>query len=215
MSHLFSLITQSPVLTSLVIVAVIALVIVEAITPLTFGILGLFGFGVLATLLYAYQVTGIGYWFGPVFVVVGSALVITELVGFHVHGFMMTIGAACVGIGMYYALGASTNAGIATSAGIAATFCALFFVLKTLPFSGFWRKSGSDFVLHMPVSQSISLVEPGTSCIAASDLRPCGMVMIGEHQLPARCINGYARNGSQVTVIEHRTRELIVSVNRG
>lgn len=214
MLHLIDLITHSAVLTSLVIVIAIVLIIIEAFSPHTFGLVGVLGVAVVGALLYAYQVAGIGYWFGPLITLIGVALVVVEGAGIHFHGFLLMSGAAAIGIGLFYALGAGTNAGIATSAGITATFCAIYYTFKVLPLSAFWGKSGSGNTLQLPVSQSMDSIEPGTGCTAASDLRPCGMVMIGEHRYPARSIDGFARTGTEVIVSEIRNYELLVTVEQ-
>lgn len=212
MLHVIDLITHSAVLTSLVIVIAIILFIIEAFSPHTFGLVGVLGMAVVGALLYAYQVTGIGYWFGPLIAILGVALVVVETVGIHFHGFLMMSGAAAIGMGMFYALGAGTNAGMATSAGITTSFCAIYYTFKMLPLSTFWRKSGSGNTLQLPLNQSMDSVEPGTGCTAASDLRPCGIVMIGEHRYPARSIDGFARTGTKVIVSEVRNHEVLVTV---
>ena len=214
MLHVTNLISHSAVLTSLVIVIAIVLFIIEAFSPHTFGLVGVLGMAVIGTLLYAYQTAGIGYWFGPLIAIVGVALVLLEAVGIHFHGFLMMSGAAAIGIGMFYALGAGTNAGIATSAGITATFCAIYYTFKMLPLSGFWRKSGSGNSLQLPERHSLDSVESGTRCVTASDLRPCGMVMIGERRYPARAIDGFARTGTNVIVSEVRNHEVLVTVEQ-
>lgn len=214
MLHLINLITHSAVLTSLVIVIAIVLFIIEAFSPHTFGLVGVLSVALVGALLYAYQAAGIGYWFGPLIAILGVALVLVEAVGVHFHGVLMMSGATAIGIGMFYAMGAGTNAGIATSAGITATFCAIYHTFKMLPLSTFWKQSGSGNTLQLPVVQSVDSVEPGTDCTAASDLRPCGMVMIGGHRYPARSIDGYARTGTNVIVSEVRNHELLVTVGQ-
>jgi len=214
MLHVTNLITHSAVLTSLVIVIAIVLFIIEAFSPHTFGLVGVLGMAVIGTLLYAYQTAGIGYWFGPLIAIVGVALVLLEAVGIHFHGFLMMSGAAAIGIGMFYALGAGANAGIATSASVTATFCAIYYTFKMLPLSAFWRKSGSGNTLQLPVTNSLDSVETGTRGITTSDLRPCGMVKIGEHRYPARSIDGFARTGTSVIVSEVRNHEVLVTVEQ-
>jgi len=214
MTHLFDLITHSGALTSLVIVAAIVLFIVEMFSPHTFGLVGVLGMMVISVLLYAYQVSGVGYWFGPLIAIVGLAFVMLDALGIHAHGFLLMPDAASIGIGMFYALGAGENAGFSSTAGIAATFCALYYAFKVLPLSTFWRESGSGNTLQLPERPVVSGVEPGTQCIAASDLRPCGMVKICERRYRARLIAGFARIGTKVVVSEVRNQEVLVTVEK-
>lgn len=209
-----NLLTHSAVLTSLAVVVVIVLFIIETFSPHTFGLVGLLATVVLAGIVYAYQADGIGYWFGPLLMMVGAALVLIETLGVHFHGLMMMLGAVGIGSGMFYALGGGANAGIATSAGVAASFCALFYTFKMLPLSPFWLKSGAGNVLLVHTTPSIEHIDIGSLCLAASDLRPCGMVMVGEHRIPARSINGFVRNGSTVYVSEVRKHEVLVTLDR-
>lgn len=212
MTFLVDLITHSAALTSLVIVIAIALFIIEAFSPHTFGLVGVIGVMIISALLYAYQAAGVGYWFGPIAVIIGVAFVAIEAVGGHFHGILMMTGAAATGIGMFFALGAGSNAGMATTAGIIATFCAMYCAFKVLPLSTFWRKSGSGNTLQLPEPRLLTSVAAGTKCITTSDLRPCGMVLIGEHQYPARSIEGFTRSGTQVTVRAVRNHEVLVTV---
>ncbi|MFM7188405.1 MAG: hypothetical protein ACKO14_11380 [Armatimonadota bacterium] len=212
MTHLLDQITHSAALTSLVIVVAIVLFIIEVFSPHTLGLVGILGMMVISVLLYAYQVSGIGYWFGPLIAIVGVALVMLEALGVHAHGFLIMPGAAAIGIGMFYALGAGINAGISSTVGIAATFCAMYYAFKVLPLSTFWRKSGSGNTLRLPERPVTAGVEPGTQCIATSDLRPCGMVKIGERRYRARLTAGFARTGTIVVVSEVRNQELLVTV---
>jgi len=214
MMHLVNLFTHSAVLTSLVLVVVIVLFIIETFSPHTFGLVGLLATGVLAGIVYAYQSAGIGYWFGPLLMLIGVALVVIEALGIHLHGVLMMLGATAIGAGLFYALGAGANAGIATSAGVAASFCALFYTFKMLPLSPFWLKSGAGNVLRLHTGQSLQHIDIGCQCIATSDLRPCGMVMIGENRIPARSINGFVRNASVVYVSEVRKHEVLVTIDR-
>ena len=80
MLHLTNLITHSAVLTSVVIVVTIVMFVIEAFSPHTFGLVGLLGVCVLGALLYAYQVAGIGYWFGPLLMIIGVGFVLAETV---------------------------------------------------------------------------------------------------------------------------------------
>ena len=209
-----NLLTHSAVLTSLAVVVVIVLFIIETFSSHTFGLVGLLATVVLAGIVYAYQADGIGYWFGPLLMMVGAALVLIETLGVHFHGLMMMLGAVAIGSGMFYALGGGANAGIATSAGLAASFCALFYTFKMLPLSPFWLKSGAGNVLRVQTTPSIEHIDIGSLCLATSDLRPCGMVMVGEHRIPARSINGFVRSGSTVYVSEVRKHEVLVTLDR-
>ena len=209
-----NLLTHSAVLTSLAVVVVIVLFIIETFSSHTFGLVGLLATVVLAGIVYAYQADGIGYWFGPLLMMVGAALVLIETLGVHFHGLMMMLGAVAIGSGMFYALGGGANAGIATSAGLAASFCALFYTFKMLPLSPFWLKSGAGNVLQVQTTSSIEHIDIGSLCLAASDLRPCGMVIVGEHGIPARSINGFVRSGSTVYVSEVRKHEVLVTLDR-
>lgn len=212
--HLIDLVTHSAVLTSIVIVVAIVLFVIEAFSPHTFGLVGLLGACVVAGLLYAYQIAGIGQWFGPVLMILGVALVLIETMGVHLHGVLMMIGAGSIGAGIFYSLGAGANAGIASTAGIIASFCALFYTVKALPLSSFWLKSGAGNVLQLQSSALLDTINVGNTCIASSDLRPCGIVTLGEHRIPARSINGFVRNGTSVTISEVRKHDVLVTVDR-
>lgn len=111
---------------------------------------------------------------------------------------------------MFYALGAGTNAGIATSTGIAATFCAIYYAFKVLPLSSFWRLAGSGNVLRLPDKQMSNPVESGHVGTALSDLRPCGIVIIEGCRYSARSIDGYKSAGTDITVIDVRKNEIVV-----
>lgn len=212
MLHLMNLVTHSAVLTSLVIVISVVLFIVEAFSPHTFGIVGVIGVVVIGALLYAYQITGIGYWIGPLIAIFGVVLVLVEAFGIHFHGVLMLLGSTAIGVGMYFALGAGTNAGMATTAGISVMFCAVYITIKLLPLSTFWRRSGSANTLHLPSGDSLDSVATSTQCVAASDLRPCGMVVVNGRRYPARSIDGLVRAGTNVVVKEVRKYEVIVTV---
>jgi len=214
MTHLIDLVPHSAALTSVFIVVAIVLFVIEALSPHTFGLAGFLGACVVAGLLYAYQTAGIGQWFGPVLMILGVAFVLIETVGIHCHGVLMMIGAVSIGAGIFYSLGAGANAGIASMAGIISSFCALFYTVKALPLSSFWRKSGAGNVLQLQSSSLIQHIDVGNICIASSDLRPCGIVRIGQHQIPARSINGFVRNGTSVTISEVRKHDVLVTVDR-
>jgi len=214
MMHLINLLTHSAVLTSIVIVVAIVLFVIEAFSPHTFGLVGLLGACVVAALLYAYQIAGIGQWFGPVLMIIGVAFVLIETMGIHCHGVLMMIGATSIGAGIFYSLGAGANAGIASMAGIIASFCALFYTVKALPLSSFWLKSGAGNVLQLQSSALLHNIDVGNICIASSDLRPCGIVTLGEHRIPARSINGFVRHGTAVTISEVRKHDVLVTVDR-
>jgi len=214
MIHLFNLLTQSAVLTSLMIVVVIVLFVIETFSPHTFGIVGLLATGLLAGTLYAYQATGVGVWFGPLLMIVGVAFVMVEVLGVHFHGLLVMLGSAGIGCGMFYALGASTNAGISATAGVAASICALFYTFKMLPLSPFWQQSGAGNVLKLLATPLMETIEIGTEGQASSDLRPCGMVMIGETPIPARSVSGLVRSGTTVCVSEVRKHEVLVTIDR-
>lgn len=64
MLMLTKLVAHSAVLTSMIIVIAIVFLIIEAFSPHTYGALGVLGFCFPAGLLYAYDATGVGYWFG-------------------------------------------------------------------------------------------------------------------------------------------------------
>ena len=214
MINLVDMVTHSAVLTSVVIVVAIVMFVVEAFSPHTFGMVGLLGACVVAGLLYAYQIAGIGQWFGPVLMILGVALVLIETMGVHLHGVLMMIGAGSIGAGIFYSLGAGANAGIASTAGIIASFCALFYTVKALPLSSFWLKSGAGNVLQLQSSALLDTINVGNTCIASGDLRPCGIVTLGEHRIPARSINGFVRNGTSVTISEVRKHDVLVTVDR-
>ena len=126
----------------------------------------------------------------------------------------MMVGAIGIGAGIFYALGAGANAGIASTAGIISSFCALFYTFQALPLSSFWLKSGSGHVLKVQSSGLLDNVVIGNVCIASSDLRPCGMVMIGEHRIPARSMSGFVRTGTSVYISEVRKHDVLVTVDR-
>ena len=214
MLHLTNLITHSAVLTSVVIVVTIVMFVIEAFSPHTFGLVGLLGVCVLGALLYAYQAAGIGYWFGPLLMIIGVGFVLAETMGVHFHGLLMMVGAIGIGAGIFYALGAGANAGIASTAGIISSFCALFYTFQALPLLSFWLKSGSGHVLQVQSSGLLDNIDIGNVCIASSDLRPCGMVMIGEHRIPARSMSGFVRAGTYVYISEVRKHDVLVTVDR-
>jgi membrane-bound ClpP family serine protease len=214
MLHLTNLITHSAVLTSVVIVVTIVMFVIEAFSPHTFGLVGLLGVCVLGALLYAYQAAGIGYWFGPLLMIIGVGFVLAETMGVHFHGLLMMVGAIGIGAGIFYALGAGANAGIASTAGIISSFCALFYTFQALPLLSFWLKSGSGHVLQVQSSGLLDNIDIGNVCIASSNLRPCGMVMIGEHRIPARSMSGFVRAGTSVYISEVRKHDVLVTVDR-
>jgi membrane-bound ClpP family serine protease len=214
MTYLIDVVTQSAVLTSVIIVVAIALFVIETFSPHSFGMVGLLGALVVAGLFYAYQAAGIGHWFGPMLMIIGVGFVLTETMGIHFHGVLIMIGAAAIGAGFFFALGAGANAGIASTAGIIASFCALFYTFKVLPLSSFWLKSGAGHVLQLQPSALIDNIVVGNICVASSDLRPCGIVMIGEHRIPARSVDGFVRTGTSVTISEVRKHDVLVSVDR-
>ena len=214
MLHLTNLITHSAVLTSLVIVIAIILIVIEAFSPHTFGVVGVMGVAVVGALLYAYQAAGIGYWFGPLLMIIGVGFVLAETTGVHFHGLLMLVGAIGIAAGIFYALGAGVNAGIASTAGIISSFCALFYTFQALPLSSFWLKSGSGHVLKVQSSGLLDNVVIGNVCIASSDLRPCGMVTIGEHRIPARSMSGFVRDGTSVYISEVRKHDVLVTVDQ-
>ena len=214
MMNLFNQLSHSAVLTSLLIVVVIVLFVIETFSPHTFGIVGLLATFILAGTLYAYQATGVGFWFGPILLSVGVALVMVEVLGVHFHGLLVMGGSAAIGCGMFYALGASTNAGISATAGVAASFCALFYTFKMLPLSPFWQQSGAGNVLKLHATPILGTIEIGTEGKASSDLRPCGMVMFDESPLPARSVSGLVRSGATVFVCEVRKHEVLVTIDR-
>ena len=214
MLHLTNLITHSAVLTSVVIVVTIVMFVIEAFSPHTFGMVGLLGVCVLGALLYAYQAAGIGYWFGPLLMIIGVGFVLAETMGVHFHGLLMMVGAIGIGAGIFYALGAGANAGIASTAGIISSFCALFYTFQALPLLSFWLKSGSGHVLQVQSSGLLDNIDIGNVCIASSNLRPCGMVMIGEHRIPARSMSGFVRAGTSVYISEVRKHDVLVTVDR-
>ena len=214
MVNLVDMVTHSAVLTSVVIVVAIVMFVIEAFSPHTFGLVGLLGVCVLGALLYAYQTAGIGYWFGPLLMIIGVGFVLAETMGVHFHGLLMMVGAIAIGAGIFYALGAGVNAGIASTAGIISSFCALFYTFQALPLSRFWLKSGSGHVLKVQPSGLLDNVVIGNVCIASSDLRPCGMVMVGEHRIPARSMSGFVRTGTSVYISEVRKHDVLVTVDR-
>jgi len=214
MINLVDMVTHSAVLTSVVIVVAIVMFVIETFSPHTFGLVGLLGVCVLGALLYAYQVAGIGYWFGPLLMIIGVGFVLAETMGVHFHGLLMMVGAIGIGAGIFYALGAGANAGIASTAGIISSFCALFYTFQALPLSSFWLKSGSGHVLQVQSSGLLDNIDIGNVCIASSDLRPCGMVMIGEHRIPARSMSGFVRTGTSVYISEVRKHDVLVTVDR-
>ena len=214
MINLVDMVTHSAVLTSVVIVVAIVMFVIEAFSPHTFGLVGLLGVCVLGALLYAYQAAGIGYWFGPLLIIIGVGFVLAETMGVHFHGLLMMIGAIGIGFGIFYALGAGANAGIASTAGIISSFCALFYTFQALPLSSFWLKSGSGHVLQVQSSGLLDNVEIGAVCIAISDLRPCGMVILGEHRIAARSVSGFVRAGTSVYISEVQKHDVLVTVDR-
>lgn len=214
MLPLVDFVTHSTVLTCLVLVVGIVLVTVEALLPHTFGLLGVLGVVTIAALLYAYQLAGIGYWFGPVIATLGLAFALVEVVGISCHGLLTMLGSAAIGTGLFYSLGAGENAGIASTAGITVTLSAMFFALKLLPLSTFWRNSGSGNTLPLPEGLSLKDVDQGTVGIAVTALRPFGFVMISGKRYPARSTNGYSSIGSKVMVTEICKQELLVSVEQ-
>ena len=119
-----------------------------------------------------------------------------------------------IGSGIFYALGAGANAGIASTAGIISSLCALFYTFQALPLSSFWLKSGSGHVLQVQSSGLLDNVEIGAVCIATSDLRPCGMVILGEHRIPARSMTGFVRAGTSVYISEVQKHDVLVTVDR-
>ena len=214
MMNLVDMVTHSAVLTSVVIVVAIVMFVIEAFSPHTFGLVGLLGVCVLGALLYAYHAAGISYWFGPLLIIIGVGFVLAETMGVHFHGLLMMVGAIGIGAGIFYALGAGANAGIASTAGVISSLCALFYTFQALPLSSFWLKSGSGHVLtvHSPVL--LDNIDIGNVCIASSDLRPCGMVMIGEYRIPARSKSGFVRSGTSVYISEVRKHDVLVTVDR-
>jgi len=211
MSQLFSVITQSAVVTSLMLSLVIILAVVECFSPHTFGLVGVLAAMTLATLIYAYQCAGQGLWFAPWLLLAGIGLVLFEALGIHLHGFAMVPGALLIGLGMYFALGASENAAIATTAGLAVTFCSAFCVFKLLPLSRFWIKSGAGNVLKVCAEPVIDHASVGVEGTAISDLRPRGIVILHGNRTPAIADSGYLRSGSPVIVIDVRKNEVVVA----
>lgn len=213
MSHLMALISHSAVLTSLIVAGVIVLFVIETFSPHTYGLVGILATLMLIGLLYAYQIAGIGYWFGPWLMLAGIGLILLEIIGLHLHGLLMLVGAACIGVGIFYALGAGENAAMTVSTGVVVTFSSLFFALKLLPLSSFWVKSGSGNVLNPYAFQTLKFDTPcnGIDVEAVSDLRPRGVVLIAGVKTPARSASGHIRSGTLVKVTDVHKYEVIVT----
>ena len=210
----FSLWLTQPWATILLLAVGLTLVIVEMLTLHSWGVAGIVGGVLVATIFAAYITVGAATWVGILLFLAGAALLLVETHFLPGHGLPALAGLALIFTGMFFALGGTQAGGLVPAAAALLTTLALviaFFLY--LPRSGVWKRlgqplrqtaaggyvSGGDFTGYL-----------GQIGVAVTLLRPSGTAEFGGVRLPVVTEGEFAAQGTPVQVVEVQGSRVVV-----